>query len=158
MAVGKKSIQRANLAGSDNTSEKRFTESDTSTENISKSESSYTEIPVEYISGAYSVDNVTSSGLFAPLVDSVKKYGILQPILLRRIDDNSYSVISGHKRFFAAKKLGFKSVPAVVLDVSAAVARELTSELAKYETVTAYSGSYRAVASASRNSMPDYLL
>ena len=159
MPVGKKSIQRASMAGGETSpAEKRFTDESKNGTEINSNYYSCAEIASEYISGAFSDDNITCTGLFAPLVESVRKYGIIQPLLIKKIDDNSYTIISGHKRFFAAKKLGLKTVPAIVLDVTASEASELASELAKYEITTAYSTAYKAAAQASKNDMPDYLL
>ena len=50
------------------------------------------------------------------LTDSIKEHGILNPLLVRPIEgeDSKYEIISGHRRFFAAQKLGMKKVPCTV--------------------------------------------
>lgn len=50
------------------------------------------------------------------LVDSIKDYGILLPLLVRKAGDN-FEIVSGHRRKFAAQKLGFDKVPCKVLDI-----------------------------------------
>jgi ParB family chromosome partitioning protein len=47
------------------------------------------------------------------LVQSIKQYGILQPILVRKIDDK-YEIIAGERRFRAAKLAGLETIPAIV--------------------------------------------
>ncbi|MDR2078077.1 MAG: ParB/RepB/Spo0J family partition protein [Rickettsiales bacterium] len=47
------------------------------------------------------------------LVKSVKKYGILQPILVRKIGDN-YEIIAGERRYKAAKLANLRTIPAIV--------------------------------------------
>jgi ParB family chromosome partitioning protein len=47
------------------------------------------------------------------LTDSVKKYGVLQPILVRKVEDN-YEIIAGERRYRSAKMAGLKTIPAVV--------------------------------------------
>lgn len=44
------------------------------------------------------------------LAESIKKNGLLQPILVRRVGDQ-YQIIAGERRWQACKKLGLKKVP-----------------------------------------------
>lgn len=46
------------------------------------------------------------------LVQSIKTYGIIQPITLRRLAPNKYQIISGERRFRASKIVGLARVPA----------------------------------------------
>ena len=50
------------------------------------------------------------------LTDSIKEYGILNPLLVRPLEgeDGKYEIISGHRRFYAAQKLGMRKVPCTV--------------------------------------------
>ena len=45
------------------------------------------------------------------LKDSVKEFGVLQPLLVRKIADNSYELIAGERRLRAAKLAGLTEVP-----------------------------------------------
>lgn len=47
------------------------------------------------------------------LVASIKQNGILQPVLLRKVEENKYELVYGHRRFEAAKRAGLKEIPAV---------------------------------------------
>ena len=50
------------------------------------------------------------------LVDSIREYGILEPLLLRP-NNGKYQIIIGNKRYEAARLLGLKTVPALVKNV-----------------------------------------
>ena len=43
------------------------------------------------------------------LQESVKKYGILNPLIVRPRKDGTYEIISGHRRKFAAEKIGYRT-------------------------------------------------
>ncbi|HAH18108.1 MAG TPA: chromosome partitioning protein ParB [Eubacterium sp.] len=47
------------------------------------------------------------------LADSIKQYGIIQPLILRKMD-NYYEIIAGERRWRAAKKAGLKELPAII--------------------------------------------
>ena len=47
------------------------------------------------------------------LVESVKKHGILQPIVVTE-DGGKFSIVAGERRWMAAKRAGLKEVPVVV--------------------------------------------
>lgn len=48
------------------------------------------------------------------LKDSIDHHGILQPLVVRRLDDTKYELIAGERRLRAAKDLGWSKVPCVV--------------------------------------------
>ncbi len=50
------------------------------------------------------------------LIESVKRYGVLEPILVRKRTQGGYEIISGHKRTAACKEIGQDVIPAVVTD------------------------------------------
>lgn len=51
------------------------------------------------------------------LASSIKKYGIIQPLLLKKKEDK-YEIIAGERRFRAAGLAGLERVPAIVKDIS----------------------------------------
>lgn len=51
------------------------------------------------------------------LVESIKKNGILVPVLVRPDADNNYEMIAGHRRMHAAIKVGLKTIPAIIRDL-----------------------------------------
>jgi ParB family transcriptional regulator, chromosome partitioning protein len=48
------------------------------------------------------------------LADSIVVQGIIQPITVRRLEENQYQLISGERRFQATKLLGLEKIPAYV--------------------------------------------
>ena len=48
------------------------------------------------------------------LADSIKEIGIIQPVTVRLLENGNYQLITGERRFRAAKRLGLKKIPAYV--------------------------------------------
>jgi ParB family chromosome partitioning protein len=48
------------------------------------------------------------------LASSIKKYGLLEPIILRKKDDLRYEIVAGERRVLASKKAGLKTIPSIV--------------------------------------------
>ena len=51
------------------------------------------------------------------LSESIKENGVIIPIIVRRIGENKYQVISGHRRKEASKQAGLKEISAIVEDL-----------------------------------------
>ena len=52
------------------------------------------------------------------LADSIKSQGIMQPILVRRLQAGGYEIIAGERRWRAAQIAGLKQVPVVIREVA----------------------------------------
>ncbi len=52
------------------------------------------------------------------LADSIRQIGIIQPITLRQMDNGSYQIIAGERRWRASQLAGLKSVPAYIRTAS----------------------------------------
>ena len=50
----------------------------------------------------------------AELSASIKNQGVLQPLLVEKITDDSYAIVAGERRFRAAKIAGLSEVPVIV--------------------------------------------
>ena len=48
------------------------------------------------------------------LADSIRQIGIIQPITLRLMEDDSYQIIAGERRWRAAQMAGFTTIPAYI--------------------------------------------
>ncbi|MCQ4637453.1 ParB/RepB/Spo0J family partition protein [Anaerovorax odorimutans] len=48
------------------------------------------------------------------LRDSIKEYGVIQPIILKRYNNGSYIVIAGERRLRAATMAGLTKIPAII--------------------------------------------
>ena len=64
-------------------------------------------------------------GNFVRLLKSIEKVGILEPVIVREVGDK-YEIISGQRRFEAAKILGYKTVPTIIYEVNKDEATVLT--------------------------------
>lgn len=80
----------------------------------------------------------------AELAESIRQQGILQPLVVRKVDDG-YELIIGERRFRAAQRAGLDRVPAIVKDVSNAESLEMAlveniqrEELTPIEEALAY--------------------
>lgn len=52
------------------------------------------------------------------LAQSIKTYGIIQPLSVRKLGENHYELIAGERRLRAAKKIGLAEVPAIIINIS----------------------------------------
>ena len=74
----------------------------------------------------------TAMGNLDELVDSISDKGVLEPILVRGLAEDEaaprgveYLIISGERRYQAARRLGLSEVPAIVMDVTQDEALEI---------------------------------
>lgn len=59
------------------------------------------------------------------LADSIAKHGLIQPILVRPMDDGSYQIVAGERRWRASRLAGLEKVPVVIKEMSEGEAAEL---------------------------------
>ena len=64
-------------------------------------------------------------GQLEDLQSSIDVHGILEPLLVRRIDGGKVELVSGERRFHAAMALGLTEVPCIELDVNDQEALEI---------------------------------
>ncbi len=50
----------------------------------------------------------------AELADSIKNLGIIQPITVRKVEDDKFQLIAGERRLRASKKVGLKTIPSFI--------------------------------------------
>ncbi len=60
------------------------------------------------------------------LAESIRSYGVLQPILVRKINEREYEIIAGERRVNAAKNIGLETIPAIVREYTDAQMREIS--------------------------------
>lgn len=74
-------------------------------------------VPVEYIQpNPFQPRKSFNQTALEELSASIKTYGLIQPITVRRIGDNLYQIISGERRFKASRMAGMTTIPAYVRD------------------------------------------
>ncbi len=72
-------------------------------------------IPLEQIeTNPYQPRNEFDQEALEQLSASIKTYGLIQPITLRRLSPGAYQLISGERRFRASNMAGLKEVPAYI--------------------------------------------
>lgn len=54
----------------------------------------------------------------AELTESIKTHGVIQPLILRKVEDDQYIIVAGERRWRAAKIAGLKELPAIIMDLS----------------------------------------
>jgi ParB family chromosome partitioning protein len=62
--------------------------------------------------------SVFDEDAMAELVHSVKEIGLLQPIVVRRLEDDKYELVMGERRWRATQEAGLETIPAIVRDTS----------------------------------------
>lgn len=52
------------------------------------------------------------------LADSIKAQGVMQPIVVRAIGEDSYEIVAGERRWRAAQMAGLDSIPAIIRQIN----------------------------------------
>lgn len=69
------------------------------------------------IPGRYQPRRVFDEASLAELAESIRKQGVLQPLVVREINTGQYEIIAGERRWRAAQLAGLNTVPALLHDV-----------------------------------------
>ncbi|HIU63939.1 MAG TPA: ParB/RepB/Spo0J family partition protein [Candidatus Avacidaminococcus intestinavium] len=72
----------------------------------------------------YQPRKVFDSEKMKELVASIKEHGVIQPLIVRK-NDNNYEIVAGERRWRAAKQAGLKNVPVVLRDYDEASMMEI---------------------------------
>ncbi|MBU3190061.1 ParB/RepB/Spo0J family partition protein [Clostridium bowmanii] len=51
------------------------------------------------------------------LAQSIKEHGVIQPIIVNKEADDTYTVVAGERRFRAAKSIGLSEMPAIIMNI-----------------------------------------
>ena len=62
--------------------------------------------------------NVKMDADMEALIESIKEFGILTPLIARKKENERYEIIAGHRRKFAAKTLGLPELPVILRDMT----------------------------------------
>ena len=60
------------------------------------------------------------------LADSIREYGLLQPIVVKLNKNGFYTIIAGERRWRASRLAGLKEIPAIIKDVTEQTEKEIT--------------------------------
>ena len=59
------------------------------------------------------------------LASSISRHGLIQPVIVRKLDSGDYQIIAGERRWRAARKAGLETVPVHILTVDEQKAMEM---------------------------------
>jgi len=62
----------------------------------------------------YQPRTVFSEEKIEELARTIHTHGVIQPIVIRKIDEEQYEIIAGERRYRAMQKLGWSEVPAII--------------------------------------------
>jgi len=90
------------------------------------------DLPIDLIQrGKYQPRRDLQPGALEELAASIRSQGVLQPIVVRKVDDERYEIIAGERRWRATQLAGVDKIPAIVRDVpdEAAIAMALIENI-----------------------------
>ena len=83
-------------------------------------------VPVDQIAGdPHQARQTFSEETLRELAESIRKKGVLQPILVEKRGERSYRILAGERRWRAARMAGLKEIPVIVGTYSAAEKQEI---------------------------------
>lgn len=86
---------------------------------LSETEGELRRMPVEFLQpGRYQPRRVMTEEALNELAESIKSQGLIQPIVVRKIDNNVFEIIAGERRWRASQKAGLHEVQVLVKEVS----------------------------------------
>ncbi|MBB5149620.1 MULTISPECIES: nucleoid occlusion protein [Ureibacillus] len=76
-------------------------------------------IPIDQIvPNRYQPRTIFDEEKIEELSRTIHTHGVIQPIVVRRLEDNRYEIIAGERRYRAIKKLNWTEVPAIVRNLN----------------------------------------
>ncbi|MEE9310417.1 MAG: ParB/RepB/Spo0J family partition protein [Cocleimonas sp.] len=76
------------------------------------------QLPVEKISkGEYQPRLSIDPDALQELAESIKAQGLVQPVVVRRLDGGQYELIAGERRWRASQIAGLHTIPAIIRDI-----------------------------------------
>ena len=77
------------------------------------------ELPVEFMRrGKYQPRRDMHPEALEELADSIRVQGVMQPIVVRSLGEDSYEIIAGERRWRASQLAGLETIPALIRNVS----------------------------------------
>ena len=93
---------------------------------VSSNPASVTQVPVgQIVPNPYQPRITFDTEALEELADSIRTLGIIQPLTLRQCGPQQYQIISGERRFRAAKAAGLSQVPAYIRQADDAAMLEM---------------------------------
>ncbi len=82
------------------------------------------QVQIEYrpitslVPGRYQPRRIFSDETIAELADSIRKQGLLQPLVVRELQPGRYEIIAGERRWRACQQVGLSQVPVLIRQVN----------------------------------------
>ncbi|MHC6181536.1 ParB/RepB/Spo0J family partition protein [Clostridium sp. JNZ X4-2] len=100
---------------------------DNTFQNVEKGEGSINYINIDFIEANREQPRKNfDKDKIIQLSQSIKEHGIIQPLILNKIGDDTYSIVAGERRWRAAKLIGIKEVPAIIMNLSGGEVLEIS--------------------------------
>lgn len=111
------------------------------------------QLPIHKIrSNPYQPRKYFNRAALEELADSIRAYGILQPITVRKMSGGAYELVAGERRLRAAELAGLETIPAILMRVSDSD----SAVMAFIENIQRQNLSFLEEAEGYRNMMEDY--
>lgn len=75
-------------------------------------------LPIEYLQrGKYQPRKDINPEKLQELADSIRAQGVIQPVVVRKIDSDKYEIVAGERRWRAAQLAGLQQIPVVIKEI-----------------------------------------
>ena len=89
-----------------------------STKDESGKDTEFTQLPIEKIQkGQYQPRLNIDPNALQELAESIKAQGLVQPVIVRRLESGIYELIAGERRWRAAQIAGLHDIPSIIRDI-----------------------------------------
>lgn len=115
-----------------NSAEEVTVDSEAPSEDGAKENKEYCHLSVHKIQrGRYQPRRDVEPGALEDLANSIKAQGVMQPIVVRPVEDGRYEIIAGERRWRASQMAGLDEIPTIIKDVpdEAAIAMALIENI-----------------------------
>jgi ParB family chromosome partitioning protein len=79
----------------------------------------------ELFPGRFQPRTIFNAADMEELAESIRRNGVIQPVLVRKRVGQGYEIIAGERRWRASKSAGLKKIPAIILEVEDRQAMEI---------------------------------
>ncbi|MGI8313941.1 nucleoid occlusion protein [Halobacillus mangrovi] len=77
------------------------------------------QVPVDRVQpNRYQPRAIFNNEKISELAQTIHTHGMIQPIVLRRLNDEEYELIAGERRWRAVQSLGWETIPAIIRDMN----------------------------------------
>lgn len=118
-------------------------------------------VPVDWMNSKYQNQSVKE------IIISIQKFGMIEPVILRRVTDNQFQLLSGYQRLQAAREIGMDFISSRIIDgLSEEEAKDIYLDLHKkmmednrviHDNDTIHQTKFKVITTVSKD-LPNYLL